>query len=220
MPVEIKGLIETRRLLAKYAPDVKKDMDRKARTHLKFMTSAAKGYAPMSLDHDLHNWQTGQSAKKVNSYTSAFATRSFPLYQASLVKAGIGYTTKVNRINSRGFASQYRIENKTAAGAIYETAGRVNPDGLPWVGPTASPGNRKVSHSRNKNAGKWFIDSLDANDNQRQIKGKKEGRLIFRAVEDDNGRFRKDVIQAVNEAGKRVQAQLDAIQAFGGTAWR
>ena len=220
MPVEIKGLVETRRLLAKYAPEAKKEMDAKARNHLKFMVAAARGYAPLSIDHDLHNWQTGQSARKVNSYTSAFATRSFPLFQASEVKMGIGYTTRVNKINQRGFASQYRIENKSAAGAIYETAGRVNPRGLPWEGPSASPGNRKVSHSRNRNAGEWFIRTLDANDQQRQIKGKKEGRLIFRAVEDDNGRFRKDVIQSVQDAGVRIQTQLDAIQAFGAPAWR
>ena len=216
MPVEVKGLRETRRILAKFAPDLKKELDRDARERLKIMVSAARGFAPTDLPQNLHGWAVTTKGRKITAQTSAFATRTFPLYQAGEVKSGISYDTGFSKTNSRGFRTLYELRNESAAGAIYETAGRINPTGLPWEGPTASPGNRKVSHSRNPNAGAQFIDAIDKQDNQRQIKGKKEGRLIFRAVEADNGRFVKSVIEGAKRVQFVTQGRLDAIKAFGG----
>ena len=216
MPVEVKGLRETRRALAKFAPDLKKEIDRDARNRLKALVTTARGFAPSSLPENLHGWAITSKGRKITAQTSAFSTRSFPLYQAGEVKSGISYDTGFSKTNSRGFRTLYELRNKSAAGAIYETAGRINPTGLPWEGPKASPGNRKVSHSRNPNAGKWFIDEIDKQDNQRQIKGKKEGRLIFRAVEDDNGRFIKSIIAGMKRVEYITQGRLDSIKAFGG----
>lgn len=216
MPVEVKGLRETRRALAKFAPDLKKEIDRDARDRLKFMVRVARGFAPSNLPENLHGWAVATKGRKITAQTSAFSTRTFPLYQAGEVKSGISYDTGFSKTNSRGFRTLYELRNKSAAGAIYETAGRINPTGLPWEGPKASPGNRKVSHSRNPNAGKWFIDEIDKQDNQRQIKGKKEGRLIFRAVEDDNGRFIKSIIAGMKRVEYITQGRLDSIKAFGG----
>lgn len=215
MPVEVKGLKETRRLLAKFAPDLKKEIDKDARDRLKFMVSQARGFAPSSLPRNLHGWAVATKGRKITAQTSAFSTRTFPLYQAGEVKTGIGYDTGFSKTNSRGFRTLYELRNKSAAGAIYETAGRINKDGLPWEGPTASPGNRKVSHSRNRNAGAWFIDEIDKQDNQRQIEGKKEGRLIFRAVENDNGRFVRSIIDGMKRVEGITQGRLDAVKAFG-----
>ena len=216
MPVEVKGLRETRRALAKFAPDLKKEIDRDARDRLKAMVRVARGFAPATLPENLHGWAITTKGRKITAQTSAFSTRSFPLYQAGEVKSGISYDTGFSKTNSRGFRTLYELRNNSAAGAIYETAGRINPEGLPWEGPKASPGNRKVSHSRNPNAGKWFIDEIDKQDNQRQIKGKKEGRLIFRAVEDDNGRFIKSIIAGMKRVEYITQGRLDSIKAFGG----
>lgn len=216
MPVEVKGLRETRRALAKFAPDLKKEVDKDARDRLKVMVSAARGFAPTSLPRNLHGWAITTKGLKITAQTSAFSKRTFPLYQAGEVKSGIKYDTGFSRANSRGFRSLYELRNKSAAGAIYETAGRINKDGLPWEGPTAAPGNRKVSHSINRNAGAWFIDEIDKQDNQRQIKGKKEGRLIFRAVEADNGRFIRSIIDGMKRVEYITQGRLDAIKGFGG----
>ena len=221
MPVEVKGLRETRRALAKFAPDIKKQMDKDARDRLKYMVTQARGFAPSSLPRNLHGWAISTKGLKITAQTSAFSARTFPLYQAGEVKSGIGYDTGFSRSNPWGFRSLYELRNKSAAGAIYEWAGRINPGvtghaGLPWEGPKAAPGNRKVSHSRNPKAGAWFIDEIDKQDNQRQVKGKKEGRLIFRAVEADNGRFIKSIIQGVKRAEYLLQGRLDAIKAFGG----
>lgn len=221
MPVEVKGLRETRRALAKFAPDLKKEIDKDARDRLKFMVTTARGFAPSSLPKNLHNWAITTKGLKITAQTSAFSKRTFPLYQAGEVKSGIKYDTGFSKANQRGFRTLYELRNKSAAGAIYELAGRINPGvtgqkGLPWEGPSAAPGNRKVSHSINPKAGAWFIDEIDKQDNQRQIKGKKEGRLIFRAVEADNGRFIRSIIDGMKRVEIITQGRLDAIKAFGG----
>ena len=216
MPVEVKGLRETRRALAKFAPDLKREVDKDARNRLKVLVSAARGFAPTSLPRNLHGWAITTKGLKITAQTSAFSSRTFPLYQAGEVKSGIKYDTGFSKTNSRGFRSLYELRNNSAAGSIYEWAGRINPTGLPWEGPTAAPGNRKVSHSRNPKAGAWFIDQIDKQDNQRQIKGKKEGRLIFRAVEADNGRFIRSIIDGMKRVEYITQGRLDAIKGFGG----
>ena len=216
MPVKVEGLRETRRALAKFAPDLKKEVDKDTRDRLKFMVKESRGFAPSTLPRNLHGWAVDTPGRKITAQTSAFATRTFPLYQAGEVKTGISYDTGFSRANKYGFRSLYELRNKSAAGAIYETAGRINEDGLPWVGPTASPTDRKVSKSRNPDAGRWFIDEIDKQDNQRQIKGKKEGRLIYRAVENDNGKFIKSVIEGMKKVEVKTQGRLDAIKAFGG----
>lgn len=216
MPVEVKGLRETRRVLAKFAPDLKREIDKDARNRLKYMVTAARGFAPSSLPRNLHGWAITTKGLKITAQTSAFSSRTFPLYQAGEVKSGIKYDTGFSKTNSRGFRSLYELRNKSAAGAIYELAGRINPEGLPWVGPTAAAGDRKVSHSINPKAGAWFIDEIDKQDNQRQIKGKKEGRLIYRAVEADNGRFIRSIIDGMKRVEYITQGRLDSIQAFGG----
>jgi hypothetical protein len=216
VPVEVKGLKETRRVLAKFAPDLKREIDKDARNRLKYMVTAARGFVPSSLPRNLHGWAITTKGLKITAQTSAFSSRTFPLYQAGEVKSGIKYDTGFSKTNSRGFRSLYELRNKSAAGAIYELAGRVNPEGLPWEGPTAAPGNRKVSHSLNPKAGAWFIDEIDKQDNQRQIRGKKEGRLIFRAVEADNGRFVRSIIDGMKRVEYITQGRLDSIQAFGG----
>jgi hypothetical protein len=216
VPVKVEGLRETRRALAKFAPDLKKEVDKDARDRLKFMVKEARGFAPSSLPANLHGWQVDTAGRKITAQTSAFATRTFPLYQAGEVKAGISYDTGFSRANKYGFRSLYELRNKSAAGAIYELAGRINPEGLPWVGPTASPTDRTVSKSRNPKAGQHFIDAIDRQDNQRQIRGKKEGRLIFRTVENDNGKFISSVIAGMKKVEAVTQGRLDAIKAFGG----
>ena len=216
MPVEVKGLRETRRALAKFAPDLKNEVDKDARNRLKIMVTAARGFAPSSLPRNLHGWAITTKGLKITAQTSAFSSRTFPLYQAGEVKSGIKYDTGFSKSNSRGFRSLYELRNKSAAGAIYELAGRINPQGLPWEGSKAAPGNRKVSHSLNPKAGAWFIDEIDKQDNQRQIKGKKEGLLIFRAVEAYNGRFIRSIIDGMKRVEIITQGRLDAIKAFGG----
>jgi len=216
MPAVIHGLVETKRALREFAPDLKRQVDKEARSFLNVMVRDARGFVPATGDM-LSGWQIHSKGKKITAQTSAFSTRAFPMFQASEIKAGLVRKVGGFKTSKRGFKAEYALQNKSAAGAIYETAGRVNQDGLPWGGPKASPTDRKVSHSRNPKAGKQFIDRLDQTDNFRPIHGKHEGRLAFRAVEKDNGKAIRGITDAVLSAEKTLQTRLEARKAFGGS---
>jgi len=104
----------------------------------------------------------------------------FPTYDIKIAKAGIGYKTTPSKPNRRGFRSLARVFNKTAAGAIYETMGRNSPD------------------SR-------FVQNQDAKYGSRMKgDGKMEGRALFRAYEENNGKARDAVLAAIKNAATKL----------------
>ena len=214
MPVTVQGLVETKQALRKFAPDLKRNLDREARSFLKVMVSDARGFVPAN--SPLSGWQIHSKGKAITAQTSAFSTRSFPLFQTAEIKAGLVSKVGGMKPTRTGFKAEYALQNKSAAGAIYEWAGRINPNGLPWGGPKASPTDRKVSHSRNPKAGKQFIDAIDRGDGYRQIKGRHDGRLAFRAVEKDNGKAIRGITNAVLDSERQLQTRLNIRKAFGG----
>lgn len=211
MAAVIKGLVETRRALAKFEPDLKREVDREARAFLKVMVTDARGFVPSSLTHNLHNWDNATIGPLTKAQSES---RPFPKYEAGAIKAGLKFKVGGMKNSNSGFRAIYALRNENAAGAIYETAGRITPGGLPHGGPSAWRGDRTVSHSRNPRAGEWFINELDQNDNQRQIKGKKEGRLAFRAVEINNGRAIKGITAAITDASNKFNTRQGARKAF------
>jgi hypothetical protein len=107
----------------------------------------------------------------------------FPTYSARLVKAGIGYKTTPSKPNRRGFRSLARVFNKTAAGAIYETMGR------------KTPSSRFVQNQ----TGKYGAGMKGT--------GKMEGRALFRAYDENNGKAREAVLKAIKSAGDKLNAK-------------
>ena len=102
-------------------------------------------------------------------------------YDAARVKSGISYKTSPSKPNRQGFRALASIFNKSAAGAIYETAGRKS--GL--------TGN--------------FSPRLGG-----QLKGDKQkmtGRAIFRAFEEDQGKATAGVIKAIESAAAKFNAR-------------
>ena len=107
----------------------------------------------------------------------------FPTYNARIVKQGIGYKTTPSKPNRRGFRSLARVFNKSAAGAIYETMGR------------KSPQSRFVQNQQGKYSS--------------QMKGdqKMEGRALFRAYDENNGKAREAVLAAIKGAADKLNAK-------------
>jgi hypothetical protein len=107
----------------------------------------------------------------------------FPSYNARIVKQGIGYKTTPSKPNRRGFRSLARVFNKSAAGAIYETMGRKTPQ------------SRFVQNQQDKYSS--------------QMKGnqKMEGRALFRAYEENNGKAREAVLAAIKNAANKLNAR-------------
>jgi hypothetical protein len=107
----------------------------------------------------------------------------FPSYNARLVKAGVGYKTSPSKPNRRGFRSLARVFNKTAAGAIYETMGR------------KTPTSRFVQNQNSK-----YGSSMKGD-------GKMQGRALFRAYEENNGKARDAVLKAIQAAADKLNAR-------------
>jgi hypothetical protein len=111
--------------------------------------------------------------------------RLFPLYDHSTVTKGIIYSQPASKSNRKGFRALYFIANLSAAGSIYETAGRKNPGGDP------------ASKSNNPNAGNHFINRMGPLYGDKQ---KERGRLIFRAAYENRGKAQDAVISAISTA--------------------
>lgn len=211
MPTELKGAIELRRALKQFTPDLAKETQKELGAILKPITKKARGFIPST--SPLSGW-----ANQGNG------TWSRVEWSSSTAKRGIGYKTTPSKPNRSGFRSLARIVNSSAAGAIYETAGRLNPSGRPQaktrevVIPSSNPAirehryttstNNKYGKSNNPNAGHQFIDALNGtgrivNAYQRQegqrgrSSRKMKGRAIFRAWAEDGGKTNAAVIHAI-----------------------
>jgi hypothetical protein len=105
---------------------------------------------------------------------------TFPAFDPNFVKSGIGYKTSPSKPNSRGFRSLARVFNSNAAGAIYETMGRKSPD------------SRFVKNQMAKSGG--------------PMRGQNEmrGRALFRAYDENNGKARVAVLEAIQSAAKKL----------------
>ena len=177
MPVELEGAVQLRLALKRFAPDLSRETQSEMGAALKTVTQVAKGYVPND-GEVLSGWT------KELSGADNFVYRPFPKFNSALAKAGITYSTSPSKPNKNGFVALARVLNKSAGGAIYETAGRKNPQGQPafqrmkliyrtsgdyyaqgayqlnyHVGNAS--GSKDYNNSLNPNAGKQFIDNLN-----------------------------------------------------------
>jgi hypothetical protein len=220
MPVELEGAVQLRIALKRFAPDLSKQTQIEMGTALKTVTQVARGFVP-------NDGQVLSGWTKSLSGAENFVYRPFPKFSSALAKAGITYSTSPSRPNRNGFVALARILNKSAGGAIYETAGRKNPQGQPSVERKGlvyrtgsnGPGDFQINYylppaakgkgynnSANPKAGKQFIDNLNStgqlvNARPKGMVGrpttKETGRLIYRAWAEDNGRANAAVIKAL-----------------------
>ena len=192
MPVELKGALATVKAMRKFDPDLLKEMNKEIRSVMVPLRDKARGYAPSPQPDNLYGWAEGSVGKKITARNSAFRTfntegrlRLFPLYDHKTVVSGIKYSQAPTRRNRSGFRSLYFIYNASAAGSIYETAGRKN------------PGGDSASKSNNPGAGAHFINRMGPLYGDKQ---KERGRLIFRAAYEDRGKAQDAVILAISTA--------------------
>jgi len=192
MPVELKGVLGTVKAMRKFDPDLLKEMNKEIRDVMVPLRNKARGYAPSPQPDNLYAWAEGSVGKKITKRNSAFRqfnvegrVRLFPLYDHKTVVSGIKYSQAPSRRNRNGFRALYYIYNASAAGAIYETAGRKNPGGDP------------ASKSNNPGAGAHFINRMGPLYGDKQ---KERGRMIFRAAYEDRGKAQDAVILAINKA--------------------
>jgi hypothetical protein len=212
MPVELDNAVALSKALKQYAPELAKETQKEIAGHLRKVVNQAKGFVPS--DSPLSGW---------GNATGIWEYRAF---NAGLIKKGLGYSTTPTKPNRRGFRSLATIFNKSASGAIYETAGRKNPQGLPPAQRVKKYRNGKfitewqmdktVNKSANPNAGRQFInalpplvDSQQSNSAGRRTR-KTKGRLLFRAWANDQGKTTAAVVKAIQASNEKVVKKSNA----------
>lgn len=202
MPTEVKGVIELRKALRAYAPDLEKEMRKEIYGIVSPVVKQAKGYVPSEIAGLRKGWIRSTRGRKITKTTSAFRHGVFPFFNPTEVKAGIKFSDKISKSNRAGFVSVFQIKNSSRAGAIYEIAGRANNgQAQPWVGPKGSA-SHKYSHSQNPDAGQHFINAI-SNSGQMKGDGPRRGRLIYRAWNENQGRANAAVFKAIERTTAR-----------------
>ena len=210
---ELDGAVELQWALGQFAPDLANQLEKEIDRALRPIVHKARGFVPSTAP--LSMWETYSRQRKGR----------FPWFNAMEIKNGIYHTTEASKPNRRGFSYAASILNTTAAGSIYETAGRANKNGRkqsPRSNYYDKSGNllgqkrsfnKRLSMSDNPNAGKQFIDAMPPLYKVNRMKGqsgrasrKMNGRLIYRAWGEDLGRTNNAVLTAIDTTLKNFKA--------------
>lgn len=176
MPVKLSGVKYVLSQMSKINPESRKALTKEVKNAAKPIVNRARGFIPST--SPLSGWE---------SSNGAWGSRHF---DSNIMKRGINFSTGSTKPNQRGFSYLAYFYNKSAAGAIYETAGRKT--------------NGQRGKSANPNAGQQFIQALGA-----VGKGKMEGRAMFRAVHEDQGKITGAIIKAYTDViGKFNRGEL------------
>jgi hypothetical protein len=168
MPTELKGASELRKAMKKFSPDLDKETRDEMVGFLKPLVKKARGFMPSN--GDMPSGFVGNSAGG-----------GFPKYDAGTARRGVGYKLTPTKPNRQGWVQTVSIHNKTAGGAIYETAGR-----------KSGMGGRFSPRLSGQLAGS----------------GKMAGRSMFKAYKEDEGRAKVGVIKALEKAAAKFNGRV------------
>ena len=166
MPTTVKGALELRKALRKFTPDLAKETQKEIAGFLKPVVRNARGFIP-SNDQVPSGWVLGTQKGKWERVA----------FDSNIAKRGIGYKTTPSKVNRSGFRALVSLINKSAAGAIYETAGRKS--GI--VGRFTPKLDGELVGSRRKT----------------------QGRAMFRAYDEDQGKAKGAVLKAIFSSAEK-----------------
>jgi len=189
MPVAVKGVVELRKALRKFDPDLYKSLNREVTPVMKDLTNKSKSRVP-------NTFLSGAMDDGRERVSRTSRARAFPTYNATVIRKGLTYSIGKQKRNKSGWSSLFTLLNKSAIGSIVETAGRKHPYGDPQ------------SQSNNPDAGRQFIQELQQSyGSLKQVgKGAKQrGRLIFATVEENQGKAVDAIMIALDKAKKQFE---------------
>jgi len=203
MPVEVVGVKD----VLKGLEFIDEDMRTRIRTAIdplmRGVAFKAKGFVPNNTDV-LSGWARASG----NPGT-------FPKYDASVARAGIGYNPGENKTFQNGFKVSNYVYNASRPGAIYEVAGRLNPQGRApftfkhegsgtYVKKSARSKALQEYKSNNPFASQQFVAALEPVTKQPKIKDirsagrKTQGRLIYKGWAQDSTKVYDAILKAIN----------------------
>jgi hypothetical protein len=165
MPKDLKGASALRKALKQFDPDLDKATRDEMVGFLKPLVKKARGYMPAN-------------SSMPSGFVGTAEAGQFPKYDAAIARRGVGYKLTPTKPNRQGWVQTVSIHNKTAAGVIYEWAGR-------------------------KSSSK-FVSNLPG---QLAGSGKMSGRSMFKAYKEDEGRAKVGVIKALEKAAAKFNAK-------------
>ena len=222
MPVEVIGVDDVQKGLS----FIDEDMYNRIRTALtplmKRVEAQAKSYVVGDAEV-LSGW--------TKPISSTVDYRPFPKYNSALVKGGIGYKEGKNVQFKNGFQVENYVYNVSAAGRIYETAGRRNPQGRAPIMSTTlkdlgnvqgyegkKSGKKRSTRDYNSNnpfAGYQFVSALEPVTSQPKTKGvrsggvKTKGRLIYKAFANQSPQIYQAILRAINDTAVDFNKSYD-----------
>lgn len=179
--VLIYGYNDFKRELKKASPELRKAMDAEIKAFVEPVTTRAKTLVPNTV---MRNWVPPKNPR-VNPQTGELSRWAVRAWDPGTVRKGITVRQNTKRSRGRADSVAWRIQNKSAAGAIYETAGKK-------MKPRSQSG---VS----------FINNIMRIDSR-------PSRLIWRAWDDAGGekKITAGVVAIIGKYENELQRRLDA----------
>lgn len=191
----IEGLDETLKALDTFYPDLYKGLKKEVIPLMRGLVQKSQALVPNEIE-GLSGWMR----QKPDSKSRTSRNRAFPIYDPKIIRKGFTYSALAPKKQSNGWVNMFVLFNKSAAGAIMETAGRKNPSG------------DSRSQSNNREAGVRFINTIAVNVGKlyRVGKGdKSRGRIIFQVLEKDAGKTRQAIEAAIQSAKDKTQGKIN-----------
>jgi hypothetical protein len=210
MPAEVVGVKDVQAGLGFIDKDMRERIRAAIDPLMRQVAADSKREVPDN-DNILSGW--------VKPLSSSVSYRPFPKYDAGVVKAGIGYNPGQNKTLQNGFKVSNYVYNVSRAGSIYETAGRLNPQGrapfemITSQGATGTYTKRSARSkafeefkSNNPFASQQFIAALEPVTSQPKIKDvrgggrKTKGRLIYKVWAKDSAKIYEAILKAIDKS--------------------
>ena len=210
MPAEIVGVKDVQAGLGFIDKDMRERIRAAIDPLMRQVAADSKREVPDN-DNILSGW--------VKPLSSSVSYRPFPKYDAGVVKAGIGYNPGQNKTLQNGFKVSNYVYNVSRPGSIYETAGRLNPQGrapfemITSQGATGTYTKRSARSkafeefkSNNPFASQQFIAALEPVTSQPKIKDvrgggrKTKGRLIYKVWAKDSAKIYEAILKAIDKS--------------------
>jgi hypothetical protein len=210
MPAEVVGVKDVLAGLSFIDEDMRERIRRAIDPLMRQVAADSKREVPGN-DQVLSGW--------VKPLSSSVSYRPFPKYDAQTVRAGIGYNPGQNKVMKNGFQVSNYVYNVSRAGSIYETAGRLNPQGrAPFEFRTSrgeggtytkrSARSRAFEEYKSNNpfASQQFIAALEPVTSQPKIPGmrgggrKTKGRLIYKVWSKDSIKIYDAILKAIDKS--------------------
>lgn len=200
--ISIQGLNNTISAIERFAPDLKKQLDREVKGILSKVVNEAREHIPF----DIHpsGWaRENKNSSLVGPLAQGESRGLFVRFDAAKAKAGIKSLSPTSKSSLTGFRNSYGVIQRDKAGAIFETAGR---------GSKASRARTRASRSTNPNASRDFIGVIQNTYGELPTAkglGQDKGRALIRAVDDNKKPAQRAIFEAVKTAESKAQARMD-----------